>query len=99
MFDKAKQLYELQKKAKALQKELKDTEIEAESGDGLVTVIFNGEQHLISVDIKDELLDPSKKEVLVKNLKSTIAQAISRSQGLAAEKMKGIAGDLKIPGF
>ncbi len=99
MFDKAKQLYELQKKAKEIQKELKETEIEAESSDGMVLVVFNGEQHLIDVEIKDEILAPERKADLIKALKSTISQAISRSQGLAAEKMKQIAGNLNIPGL
>jgi len=99
MLDRAKQLYELQKKARAIQKELKETEIEAESADGSVAVVFNGESHLVDIRISDEILNPERKSELIKNLKSTISQAVSRSQALAAEKMKAIAGDLKIPGF
>ena len=50
MLDKmkqAKQLYDMQKKAKAMQRELKDTEIEAVSPDKAVTVVFNGEPKLV----------------------------------------------------
>lgn len=99
MFDKAKQLYDLQKKARAIQKELKDTEVEAKAANGLVTVVFNGEQHLQSIDIDESLLSPENKRELEKALQQSIAEAISRVQAVAAEKMKSIAGDLNIPGM
>lgn len=98
-FGKMKDLYELQKKARRVQKELKDVEIEASSNDGWVTVVFNGEQHLVSVNIAEEALDPDNKRELEKDLKNTITQAISRAQAVAAEKMKDIAGGMGIPGL
>jgi hypothetical protein len=99
MLDKAKQLWDLQKKAKAIQKELKETEVEAKAANGLVTVVFNGEQHIQSVEIDESLLKPENKHDLEKALQQSIAEAISRAQGLAADKMKAIAGDLNIPGM
>jgi len=99
VFDKAKQLYDLQKKARALQKELKETEIEASTADGQVTVRFNGEQHVLGIDINESLAAEGKKRDLEKALQQAIAEAISKSQALAAEKMKSIAGNLNIPGL
>jgi len=98
-FGKMKDLYELQKKARAIQKELKDVEIEAKSNDGWVTVVFNGEQHLTGVEISEEALASENKRELEKDLKNTISQAISRAQAVAAEKMKDVAGGLGIPGL
>jgi len=98
-FGKMKDLYELQKKARAVQKELKDVEVEASSNDGWVTVVFNGEQHLTDVTLLEEALQPENKRELEKDLKNTISQAISRAQAVAAEKMKDIAGGLGIPGL
>lgn len=99
MFDKAKQMYDLQKKAKAMQKELKETEIEAKSADGRVTVIFNGEMHLVNLKIDDSLM--SDKFELEKKLKNTISEGIQRAQGVAAEKTKEIMKEmnLNIPGM
>ena len=99
MFDKAKQLYDLQKKARAIQKELKSTEVEAKAANGLVTVVFNGEQHIQSVEIDESLLKPENKRDLEKALTQCIAEGISRVQAIASEKMKVIAGDLNIPGM
>lgn len=99
MLDKAKQLWELQKKARAIQKELKGTEVEAKGANGLVKVVFNGEQHVQSVEINETLLKPENKRDLEKALQQCIAEAISRVQAIASEKMKAIAGDLNIPGM
>ncbi len=98
-FSKAKELYDLQKKARAIQKELKKTEIEAKSNDGWVTAVFNGEQHLVDIEIAEEALAPENKKELEKDLKNTVSQAVSRSQAHAAEKMKEIAGGMNIPGL
>lgn len=96
---KIKDLYELQKKAKAIQKELKDIEVEASSNDGWVTVVFNGEQHMTEIQISEDALRAENKRELEKDLKNTISQAISRAQAVAAEKMKDVAGGLGIPGL
>lgn len=101
MFEKAKQIYDLQKKAKAIQKDLRDTEIEASSNDGFITVVFNGEQHLVEISISEDSLKSENKKTLENDLKNAISQAIARSQALAAEKTKEMMGDmnLKIPGM
>ena len=98
-FGKMKDLYELQKKARAVQKELKGVEVEASSNDGWVTVVFNGEQHMTDIEIADEALTPENKRELEKDLKNTISQAIARAQAHAAERMREIAGNLNIPGL
>lgn len=98
-FSKARELYDLQKKARAIQKELKNTEIEAKSNDGWVTVVMNGEQHLVDIEISDEAFNAGNKKDLEKAIKNTVTQAISRAQAYAAEKMKAVAGGLGIPGL
>ncbi len=97
--DKAKQLWDLQKKARAIQKDLKETEVEAKAAGGLVAVIFNGEQHIQEISIDEAMLMPEKKRDLERALQQAISEAVSRVQALAAEKMKAIAGNLNIPGL
>lgn len=101
MIDKMKQLYDMQKKAKQIQKELKETEVEAKSSDGFVTVVFNGEMHIVGLEIDEALLAPEKKRELENTLKNTIGQSISKAQAIAAEKAKGMMGDmgLNLPGM
>ena len=96
-FAKAKDTYDLVKKAKAIQKELKETEIEASSADGTITVVFNGEQRMTDVSIDESWLHPDKKRELEKALLNVAGQAISKAQAVAAEQMKKVAGDLNLP--
>ncbi len=94
MFDKAKTLYELKKIQSALSKET----IEIETGNGAVKVQINGEQKIKRITIDPELVDGDFGK-LEKWMESAITQAITRSQQLAAEKMKSVAGGLGLPGL
>ncbi len=94
MFDQAKNLYQLQKQAKEIKKELQNIHIEAEV-EGVI-VIINGEQEVVSVTIsEDAQQNPGK---LQENLVKAFNKAIKKSQQIAAEKMKGVMGGLGLPG-
>lgn len=97
MFGKMKELYEFQKKAKQVQKELQNTTIEKEVG--AVQVKINGEQKIQSVTIDPEQVDKEDIASLEKDVKSAIEQAIAESQKIAADKMKDITGGLGLPGL
>lgn len=97
MFGKAKEIYELQKKAKKIQKELQGVIIEKEVG--AVKVRINGEQKIQNIEIDKELIDHEKISELEGDVKSAVGQAISESQKAAADKMKDITGGLGLPGM
>ncbi len=94
MFDKAKQLYQLQKDAKQIKKDLKNIHIEAEV-EGII-VIIDGEQEVVTVTIPEEAHGNLKK--LQDNLVKAFNKAVKKSQEIAAEKMKGIMGQMGLPG-
>lgn len=101
-FDKLKQakdLNELRKKAQKIQKELRDTLIEATEADGKVKVVFTGEQKCEEIHIDPELLTPDKQKELERYLKTTVSQAIQQSQQVAAQKMQEITGGMGLPGM
>ncbi len=100
-FDQAKKLYEMQKKAKIVQKELKETEIEVKSNDGLVTLVFTGEQKLTEISIDESLLELSLKKELETKLLRTFTEGMQRAQAIAADKTKDMMKDmnLNIPGL
>jgi nucleoid-associated protein EbfC len=95
MFDKAKALFELKKIQSALAKEI----IEVEAGNGAVTIQVNGEQKIKSVKLDPEKVDLEDLEKLERWIESAVTQAITRSQQLAADKMKEVAGGLGLPGL
>jgi len=101
MFDKAKQLYQLQKKAKEVQKELKNTEVEAQSSDGAVIAVFTADQKIKSIEISQDALNPENKRELEDKITRVISEGISRAQAVAAEKTKGLMGEmgLNLPGM
>ena len=97
MFGKMKELYDFQKKARKVQKQLQGEIIEKEVG--AVKVTINGEQKIQSVEIDPELVDVENINDLERDVKSAVEQAIGESQKIAADKMKEITGGLGIPGL
>lgn len=77
-----------------LQKELSKEVVEVEAGDGAVKIQVTGEQKIKKVTIDPEYM--GDKEKLEKWLESAITQAISKSQQIAADKMKGVTGDMNL---
>ena len=95
MLDQAKTMYQLKKIQSALAKEV----VEVEAGNGAVRVEITGEQKIKKISINPEMINIDETYKLEKWLESAITQAITRSQQLAAEKMKSMAGGLNIPGL
>jgi DNA-binding protein YbaB len=95
MFEKSKALFELKKIQSALAKEV----LEVEAGNGAVKVRINGEQKIQKVTLDEERVREADLEQLEKWIESAVTQAITRSQQLAAEKMKAVAGNLGLPGL
>lgn len=99
MLDKMKQmkqLMDMQKKAKGVQKELRDTEIEAVSNDSKVTVVFNGELKLVSLSIDESYMEDHSLKDLEKALSVTISESMAKAQQVAAEKTREIMKDMNI---
>ena len=97
MFDKMKALIEMQKKMQELKRELDNTDFEITSFDNFIKIKMSGSQEVKEVNILGDLSAMEKTD-LEKIIKDTYNRAIKHSQGLAAEKMKGVTG-LNSPGL
>jgi len=95
MLEKAKALMELRKLQSQLAKEV----VEVEAGDGAVKVQISGEQKVKRITIDPDRVDPNDIEKLERWVESAVSQAITKSQQIAAEKMKSVSGSLGIPGL
>lgn len=95
MFEKSKAIYELKKIQSALAKEI----IEVEAGNGAVKVKINGEQKIQKITLDEAIIRDAEIAKVEKWIESAITQAITRSQQLAAEKMRSMGGGLGIPGL
>src|SRR3989338_6422261 len=99
LFSKAKDLYSLQKQAKAVKKELKNIHIESEV-DG-VTVLVNAEQEVISVSVSEQKWNEFKTaEFGKKSFEDAVLKALNKAmkkvQEIAGTKMKGIWNQLGV---
>jgi len=91
MFDKAKKIYQLQKQAKQMKRELTNEVVEVEGGNGAITMQINGEMKAVSLKINEEAY-VGKNEQLCQDLIRTFNKGTEVSQKIAAEKMKTIPG-------
>ncbi|HOW42236.1 MAG TPA: YbaB/EbfC family nucleoid-associated protein [Candidatus Omnitrophota bacterium] len=96
MFDNIKALFEMQKKMQEVKRELDKTTFAVASSDGLVKITMNGSQEIQQVEFPAGMPggDPAQ---FGQTIKDTFNRSIKRSQEIAAQKMKEVAG-LNLPG-
>jgi len=97
MFDKMKNLFEMQKKMQEVKRVLENTDFDIQSSDGLVKITMNGAQEVKAIMVKDNLTEAEKVR-LAGALKDTFNRSIKRSQEIAAQKMQEVTG-INIPGL
>ncbi len=97
-----KQAREIQKRIEEVQSDLEKITINAESGGGLITVMINGKQEILELNISQEAMEEDK-ELLEDLIISAINKALSDSQEEMQTRMNsvtgGMLGGLKIPGM
>jgi len=93
------QAQKLQEKLVKAQQELGKTTVEVSSGGGAVKVTINGQQKIQSIKISPEVINPDDVELLEDLVLTAVSEAIAKSQELAAERLGGLTGGLKIPGL
>ncbi len=94
MLDKMKQLYDMQKKAKDLQRQMESIRAEKTSRDGLLRVTVNGAQKVESLSIDPAFLSADRQAELEKSLRELINEGFADVQkqaaAQAAQLMKGL---------
>lgn len=94
-----KQAQQLQTKMAKLQEELGDRTVEATSGGGMVGVVVNGRQEVISLKIEREVVDPDDVEMLQDLIQAAVNEGLARSQEMVKTEMGKLTGGLNIPGL
>lgn len=94
-----KQAQQMQAKLATLQNELAEREVEGSAGGGMVKVVVNGKQELISISINKECVDPNDTEMLEDLVKTAINQALKESSDMVSNAMSKVTGGLSIPGL
>ena len=94
-----KQAQQIQSKMLKLQEEMADKTVETTSGGGMVKVVANGRQQVLSIQIEKEVVDPDDVEMLQDLVLAAINDALIKSQEMATEEMSKLTGGLSIPGL
>ncbi len=99
MGDMMKQAQKLQAKMIKLQEELAEKTVETTAGGGMVKVVANGKQQIVSIKIEKEVVDPEDVEMLEDLVLAAINDALAKSQEMVSGEMGKLTGGLKIPGL
>jgi DNA-binding YbaB/EbfC family protein len=94
-----KQAQKLQAKMMKLQEEMAEKTVETAAGGGMVKVVANGRQQVISIQIEKEVVDPDDVEMLQDLILAAVNDALVKSQEMASAEMGKLTGGMNIPGL
>ncbi|HJW48326.1 MAG TPA: YbaB/EbfC family nucleoid-associated protein [Candidatus Limnocylindria bacterium] len=99
MGDLQKMAREMQANMAKAQEELAAATVEGTAGGGAVVVVLTGTQDIKSVKIQKDAVDPNDIETLQDLVLAAFGDALKKSRELAAQRLGGVTGGLKIPGM
>jgi hypothetical protein len=92
-----KQAQQFQAKMAKLQEELGEKTVEATAGGGMVTVVANGRQEVLSIRIDPEVIKPEEAEMLQDLILAAVNDALSRAKSMVNEEMGKLTHGLNLP--
>lgn len=72
---------------------------EAQSGGGMVKVVVNGKNRLVSLSIEREVVNPDDVEMLQDLIVAAVNEGFSKVQEAQKEEINKITGGMPIPGL
>ncbi|KAF1085876.1 Nucleoid-associated protein [Sporotomaculum syntrophicum] len=94
-----KQVQKMQADMAKMQEELANRTVESTAGGGVVRVVANGRQEIVSVEIKPEAVDPEDVEMLQDLVLTAVNEALKLAQDMMTKEMGKLTGGLNIPGL
>ncbi|NIR14532.1 MAG: YbaB/EbfC family nucleoid-associated protein, partial [Desulfobacterales bacterium] len=88
---------QFQTKIAKLQEELEDRTVEASAGGGMVTVVVNGRQELLSITIEPEVINSDDKEMLQDLILAAVNDGLSKAKEMVNEEMGKLTRGLNLP--
>ncbi len=93
------QAQKMQKQMEKKQKELESKEFEVSTNGGAIKIKMLGSKKLVSLEIEEDLIDPSDKEMLQDMLVVAINEAVSKIDEEIDSEMGSMTGGMRIPGM
>ncbi len=92
-----KQAQQMQERVKKLQEEAGNKTVEASSGGGMVTVVANGRQEILSIKIDKSVVDPGDVDMLQDLVIAAVNEALRQSQELMKSEMGRLTSGMGLP--
>lgn len=94
-----KQAQKLQSKMLKLQDELAEKTVETTAGGGMIKVVANGRQQVVSISIDKEVVDPEDVEMLQDLVLAAVNDALTKAQEMVSGEMSKLTGGFNLPGM
>lgn len=94
MFDILKQAQRMKEEMERIQGEMAKKTVEATAGGGMVKVVANGRQQILSVSIDPEVLKMGDREMLQDLVVAGVNQALKSAQEMAAQEISQLTAGL-----
>jgi DNA-binding YbaB/EbfC family protein len=92
-----KQAQQMQSKMAKLQEELENRTLEASSGGGMVTVVVNGRQEVLSITIDPDVIDPEDVEMLQDLVLAAVNDGLARAKDMVNQEMGKLTKGFNLP--
>jgi DNA-binding YbaB/EbfC family protein len=92
-----KQAQQFQAKMAKLQEELGERTVETTAGGGMVAVVANGRQEVVSIRIDPEVVDPEDVDMLQDLIQAAVNDALNRSREMVNEEMGKLTAGMNLP--
>ncbi len=93
-----KMAQKLQGQMAKIQEEMAEKTVEASSGGGMVTVVANGKQEILSLKIEPEVVNPDDIEMMQDLIIAAANEALRESRSMLSEEMNKLTGGFNLPG-
>ena len=94
-----KQAQQMQSKMEEAKKELANKTVEASAGGGMVSVVANGNQEIVELDINPDAVDPDDVEMLEDLVVAACNEAMRKVDEMTSKEMSKVTGGMNIPGM
>ena len=93
------QARKMQEQLAAAQDKLKDVEVSASTGGGMVKVVATGEMQIKSIEISPDACDPEDVEMLQDMIVAAVNEALESADAAAQQQISSVTNGLNIPGL
>lgn len=94
-----RQAQKVQREMARIQEDLKDRVVEGSAGGGAVTALANGQQEVMAIRLKPEVVDPAEVEMLQDLVVAAVNTALKKARDLAQKEIGRATGGLVPPGM